>query len=43
MVLGSVYGELYRNAVVLKDRKGAERIRNEAAFIDVIEPSHAGA
>src|SRR6185295_19749230 len=29
--LGSVYGELYRNAVVLKDRKSAERIRNDAS------------
>jgi serine/threonine-protein kinase len=31
MILGSVYGELYRNAVVLKDRKVAERVRNDAA------------
>jgi serine/threonine-protein kinase len=31
MQLGVVYGELYRNAVLLKDRKGAERVRNDAS------------
>ncbi len=31
-LLGSVYGELYRNAVLLKDRKGAEAIRNQGSL-----------
>jgi tetratricopeptide (TPR) repeat protein len=31
MLLGTVYGELYRNAIILKDRKAAERIRNDAS------------
>jgi pSer/pThr/pTyr-binding forkhead associated (FHA) protein len=30
-LLGAVYGELYRNAVLLKDRKGAETIRNQGS------------
>jgi len=30
-VLGTVYGEMYRNAVLSKDRKGAETIRNQGA------------
>ena len=30
-LLGSVYGELYRIAVLLKDRKGAETVRNQGS------------
>jgi hypothetical protein len=30
-ILGSVYGEMYRNAVLLRDRKGAEAIRNQGS------------
>ena len=30
-ILGTIYGEMYRNAVLAKDRKGAETIRNQGS------------